>query len=59
MVTGLSARRADARIGSTEFFAPEMRMEPSSGFPPSISNLSMNSTNMNQTAYDIEKTEYA
>src|ERR1700743_486635 len=39
-VTGPSASRQPARIGSVAFFAPEMRISPSSGIPPWICSLS-------------------
>jgi hypothetical protein len=40
IVTGLSASRAPARMGSAAFLAPEMRTSPSSGAPPRICSLS-------------------
>src|SRR5450432_3602982 len=39
-VTGPSASRQPAKIGSVAFFAPEIRISPSSGMPPCICNLS-------------------
>src|SRR5271154_1948343 len=39
-VTGPSANRHPARIGRVAFFAPEMRISPSSGIPPWICSLS-------------------
>src|ERR1700677_951291 len=39
-VTGPSASRHPARIGSVAFLAPEMRISPSSGMPPWICSLS-------------------
>src|SRR5580698_132730 len=39
-VTGPSANRHPARIGSVAFLAPEMRISPSSAIPPLICNLS-------------------
>ncbi len=39
-VTGPSANRHPARIGKVAFFAPEMRISPSSGIPPVICSLS-------------------
>jgi hypothetical protein len=33
---------AAAMQGNAEFFAPEMRTVPTSGFPPRMTNLSMN-----------------
>ena len=39
-VTGPSASRQPARIGSVAFLAPEMRISPSSGMPPWICSLS-------------------
>src|SRR5690554_6220446 len=41
MVTASSASRVAARIGSAEFFAPEMRISPSRRLPPVIINLSI------------------
>ena len=40
-VTALSASRVPARIGNAAFFAPEIRISPSSGVPPWICSLSM------------------
>ena len=40
MVTGPSASRLPARIGSVAFLAPEMRTSPSSAMPPVICSLS-------------------
>lgn len=40
-VTGVSASRVAARIGSAEFFAPEMRISPSRRLPPVIISLSI------------------
>src|SRR5271168_5260046 len=40
MVTGPSASKHPARIGRVAFFAPEMRISPSSGIPPWICSLS-------------------
>src|SRR5580692_8090236 len=39
-VTGPSARRQPANIGSVAFLAPAMRISPSSGMPPCICSLS-------------------
>src|SRR6187551_2720193 len=39
--TGSSASSAAHRIGSTAFFAPEMRTSPCSGWPPSTTILSI------------------
>src|ERR1700688_2194804 len=39
-VTGLSASKQPARMGSVAFLAPEMRISPSRGIPPWICNLS-------------------
>src|ERR1700722_2064531 len=44
MVTGPSASRHPARIGRVAFFAPEMRISPSSGIPPWIWSLSTSGT---------------
>jgi hypothetical protein len=33
-VTGPSASRQPAKMGSVAFFAPDMRISPSSGMPP-------------------------
>src|ERR1700691_6215899 len=43
-VTGPSANRHPARIGRVAFFAPEMRISPSSGIPPWICSLSTSGT---------------
>src|SRR5271170_3424882 len=43
-VTGPSARKQPARIGRVAFFAPEMRISPSSGMPPWICSLSTSGT---------------
>src|ERR1700734_1179001 len=43
-VTGPSANRQPARIGRVAFFAPEMRISPSSGIPPWICSLSTSGT---------------
>src|SRR5690606_3159715 len=40
-VTGVSASKVAARIGSAEFFAPEMRISPSRRWPPVIISLSI------------------
>src|SRR5690606_14085256 len=40
-VTGVSASKVAARIGSAEFFAPEMRISPSRRVPPVMISLSM------------------
>src|SRR5487761_203382 len=40
-ITGPSASRAPARMGSVAFLAPEMRTSPSRGEPPWICSLSM------------------
>jgi hypothetical protein len=41
MVTGPSASRVAARIGSTAFFAPETQTSPLRGCPPLITILAM------------------
>src|ERR1700722_2342436 len=43
-VTGPSASRHPARMGRVAFFAPEMRISPSSGIPPWICSLSTSRT---------------
>ena len=40
-LTGPSASRVAARIGNAAFFAPEMRISPSSGTPPLMMSLSI------------------
>ena len=40
-LTGPSASRVAARIGSAAFLAPEMRISPSRGVPPVMMSLSM------------------
>src|ERR1700679_636532 len=42
-ITSSSVRMAAAMQGNAEFFAPDTRMVPSSGFPPRMTNLSIRS----------------